>query len=50
MTGETEPVRKDDYSYCLSRLEEHQASKMRIDEMGQHDLPSCVLMGGTKVL
>ncbi len=50
MTGETEPVRKDDYKMCLARIAESSGTGKKHSDMGQHDLPSCVIMGGTKVL
>lgn len=34
MTGETEPVRKDDYKMCMARMAENQKSNRKFSDMG----------------
>lgn len=48
MTGETKPMQKEPLEKCLNKKAE--LEKKGIEKLGHHDIPSVVLMAGTKVL
>ena len=47
MTGETKPMKKDSIERCMKRLKEAREAG---ETIGLHDLPSTVVLSGTKVL
>jgi magnesium-transporting ATPase (P-type) len=47
MTGETKPMNKDSLEKCVRKMEECQQMHK---EIGLHDLPSPVILSGTRVL
>ena len=49
MTGETKPMNKDTLDNCLKKKENLQKSK-GIDKLGHNDIPSPIILAGTKVL
>jgi Ca2+ transporting ATPase len=49
MTGETKPMSKESIENCLHKKIEMQKSK-GIDKIGHHDIPSPIILSGTKVL
>lgn len=48
MTGETKPMNKAALEYCLNKKRD--LEKQGIEKLGHHDIPSVILMAGTKVL
>lgn len=48
MTGETKPMKKEPLNVCLEKKKE--LEKNGIEKLGHHDIPSVVLMAGTKIL
>lgn len=48
MTGETKPMVKDSLENCLNKKRD--LEKRGIEKLGHHDIPSVILMAGTKVL
>ncbi len=48
MTGETEPVQKALFEICKKKKEE--AKSNQNDHSDKHDVPSPILLSGTKVL
>lgn len=49
MTGETEPVKKNIYPKCL-KVSQFLISNGEKNTSGKHDVPSPVLLSGTRVL
>ena len=49
MTGETKPMNKDTIDNCLRKKLDLQRTK-GIDKLGHHDIPSPIILSGTKVL
>lgn len=48
MTGETKPMKKEPLEHCLAKKKE--LEKNGVDKLDHHDIPSIILMAGTKVL
>ena len=48
MTGETKPMKKDSLQNCIER--KHKLEEQGVERIGHNDIPSVVLMAGTKVL
>ena len=48
MTGETKPMKKESLESCLKKKDE--LLKEGIDKISHHDIPSVVILAGTKVL
>lgn len=48
MTGETKPMRKEPIEICVDKKKE--LEKNGVEKLGHHDIPSIILMAGTKVL
>lgn len=49
MTGETKPMNKESIDVCLKKKLDIQKTK-GIDKIGHHDIPSPIILSGTKVL
>ena len=49
MTGETKPMTKESIEACLKKKLDLQKTK-GIDKIGHHDIPSPIILSGTKVL
>lgn len=49
MTGETKPMNKESIDNCLRRKLDLQRTR-GIDKLGHHDIPSPIILSGTKVL
>jgi magnesium-transporting ATPase (P-type) len=49
MTGETDPIKKTVISQCIAKRDELIAEGSK-NTAGRHDVPSCVIMSGTKIL
>lgn len=48
MTGETKPMAKDSLENCLKKKRD--LEKKGIEKLKHHDIPSVIMMAGTKVL
>lgn len=48
MTGETKPMNKDSLDNCLKKKRD--LEKKGIEKLKHHDIPSVIMMAGTKVL
>ena len=48
MTGETKPMNKASLEQCLDKKRD--LEKQGIEKLGHHDIPSVILMAGTKIL
>ncbi|MCP5019832.1 MAG: HAD-IC family P-type ATPase [Ketobacter sp.] len=49
MTGETKKMNKNTLEYCRKKVKQMRAKK-GVEKLGHHDVPSPVLLAGTKVL
>jgi magnesium-transporting ATPase (P-type) len=49
MTGETDPLHKNTYQYCLKKKREIEASGEK-NNSEKHEIPSPILLSGTKIL
>jgi hypothetical protein len=49
MTGETDPVHKNVLEQCVKKKEEIEANGEK-NSAGKHDIPSPILMSGTRML
>lgn len=49
MTGETDPVHKNVFEKCYEKQQEIEESGER-NKAGKHDVPSPIIMSGTRVL
>lgn len=48
MTGETKPMNKASLEQCLNKKKD--LEKQGIEKLGHHDIPSVIMMAGTKIL
>ena len=49
MTGETDPIKKNTLQVCIAKMR-NLIEEGRRNEAGRHDVPSPILLSGTKVL
>lgn len=49
MTGETDPIHKSTFDRCLKKYEEIVANGEK-NVSGKHDVPSPIMMSGTRML
>lgn len=47
MTGETKPMKKEPLEICLEKKKE--LEKNGVEKLDHHDIPSIILMAGTKI-